>query len=224
MINASARPIDGLVTDTGKSDYGNSPTFSAPARRGTAAGAAQRGRMGDPTKLSAVALAGALRSGELSAVSVMRAFLERIARLNPAVNAIVSMRRADELLAEAAAADAVPRSERPPLHGIPFAVKDLTPVAGIPYTQGSPVYASRVPSEDGVMASRLRAAGAIIIGMTNVPEFGLGSHTFNPLFGTTRNPYALERSAGGSSGGAAAALAARMVRIPAHLVVAAPHR
>ena len=171
--------------------------------------------MGDPTKLSAVALAGALRSGELSAVSVMRAFLERIARLNPAVNAIVSMRRADELLAEAADADAVPRGERPPLHGIPFAVKDLTPVAGIPYTQGSPVYASRVPADDGVMASRLRAAGAIIIGMTNVPEFGLGSHTFNPLFGTTRNPYALERSAGGSSGGAAAALAARMVRIPA---------
>ena len=100
-----------------------------------------------------------------------------------------------------------------PLHGFPQAVKDLTPVKGIPMTQGSPILKDFMPPADSVLAERLRKAGAIIIGKTNTPEFGLGSHTYNPVYGVTRNPYDLTRSAGGSSGGAAVALALRMLPV-----------
>ena len=100
-----------------------------------------------------------------------------------------------------------------PLHGFPQAVKDLTPVKGIPMTQGSPILKDFMPPADSVLAERLRKAGAIMIGKTNTPEFGLGSHTYNPVYGVTRNPYDLTRSAGGSSGGAAVALALRMLPV-----------
>ena len=96
---------------------------------------------------------------------------------------------------------------------MPFAVKDLVETAGIRSTRGSPLFAEHVPAADDLLAARLRAAGAILIGKTNVPEFGLGSHSYNPVHGVTRNPYDLRRSAGGSSGGAAAALAARLVAV-----------
>ncbi|PXY22561.1 amidase [Prauserella muralis] len=162
----------------------------------------------DVCLLTAVDQAAAVRSGELSAVELVRAHLERIDRLNPAVNAIVTL-TAERALAEAKAADErVARGERPgPLHGLPVAHKDLHLTAGIRTTFGSPVFADHVPGHDDLVVERLRAAGAITIGKTNTPEFGAGSHTFNPVFGVTRNPYDRTRTAGGSSGGAAAALA-----------------
>ena len=169
--------------------------------------------MTEVTQLTGAALVARLQSGELTAEAVMRAFLRRIAVINPRVNAIVSMRPESALIADAQAADALRArgGQLRALHGVPFAVKDLTPVAGLRFTNGSPIYADRVAEADSIMVARLRAAGAIFIGKTNVPEYGLGSHSFNPVFGTTRNPYDLSKSAGGSSGGAAAALAARLV-------------
>ena len=160
-------------------------------------------------------LAAAIRRRELSAREVVAWHLERIERVNPRVNAIVSL-RPDEALAEADAADrrAAQEGERlGPLHGLPIAIKDLEDTAGIRTTYGSTLFADNVPAADSLLARRLRAAGAILVGKTNTPEFGAGSHTFNEVFGTTRNPWALDRSAGGSSGGAGAALAAGMLPI-----------
>ena len=161
------------------------------------------------TALTARALAGAIRTRALSAVEVMTAYLDRIERLNPAVNAIVAMPERAGLLEQAAEADrAVARGDPlGALHGLPHAVKDLTAVRGLRFTQGSTIFRDRVAQADALQAERLRRAGAIFVGKTNTPEFGLGSHTFNAVYGVTRNPYDLSRSAGGSSGGAAAALA-----------------
>ncbi|WP_076533747.1 amidase [Roseovarius nanhaiticus] len=153
----------------------------------------------------------ALAKGDLSAAELMEATLARIAAVNPRVNAVVSLRDGAELMAEAHAADAAPRAGW--LHGIPIAIKDLANAAGLPTSRGSPLFAGEVAEADDIMVARLRAAGAIVIGKTNTPEFGLGSHTFNPVHGATRNPYDLTRSAGGSSGGAAAALATGMLAI-----------
>ena len=134
------------------------------------------------THLPAVTLAARMRSGELTAVEVMGSFLSRIRRINPSVNAIVSLLPENALLEEAKSADdeRAAGASLGALHGVPFAVKDLTPVAGLCFTSGSLVHASRVPEHDSIMVERLRKAGAIFIGKTNVPEFGLGSHTFNP--------------------------------------------
>lgn len=167
--------------------------------------------MTDPTSFDATDLAAALAARELSCVEVMTAFLDRIDAVNPKINAVVALRPRAALLAEAAAADKTPSKGW--LHGMPFAVKDLVETAGILTTHGSPIFASHVPETDDLVAARLRAAGAILIGKTNTPEFGLGSHSFNPVHGVTRNPYDLSRTAGGSSGGAAAALAARLVPV-----------
>ncbi|MFN6951853.1 MAG: amidase [Albidovulum sp.] len=165
----------------------------------------------DPTSLSAIELSRALREGKLSARAVVAAYLDRIEAVNPAVNAIVTLRPRADILAEAEAADRA--GPGGPLWGLPVAVKDLVATRGIRTTYGSPIYADFVPMSDDLVARRMRAAGAILIGKTNTPEWGHGSHTFNPIFGATRNPYDLARSAGGSSGGAAAALAARMVPV-----------
>ncbi len=160
--------------------------------------------------MDALALSAALEAKSFSCAEVMQATLERIDAVNGVVNAIVSLRDGDDLLAEARAADAAPRKGW--LHGIPIAIKDLANAAGLPTSQGSPLFAGQVvAAKDDVMVARLRAAGALIIGKTNTPEFGLGSHTFNPVHGATYNPYDPTKSAGGSSGGAAAALAARML-------------
>jgi amidase len=163
----------------------------------------------DPTALDAVALARRLSTGALSPVAVMAAFLDRIDAVNPALNAIVSLRPRAELLAEAAALERA--GPDGPLWGLPVAVKDLVATKGLRTTFGSPLFADHVPEADDLIAARLRAAGALLIGKTNTPEWGHGSHSFNPVFGPTRNPYDTGRSAGGSSGGAAAALAARLV-------------
>lgn len=162
-------------------------------------------------ELGATELATAMATGRTSAVEVMGAFLDRIAAVNGPVNAIVALRDRDSLLADAAQADAVPLDRRGPLHGLPMAVKDLTAVKGIRSTWGSPILADNIPDKDDMLPRRLRAAGAILIGKTSTPEFGLGSQSYNPIYGATATPYDLTRTSGGSSGGAAAALAARML-------------
>ncbi len=162
------------------------------------------------------ALSDMLARRELSAAELMAATLARIAAVNPAVNAIVSQRDSDTLIAAATRADVLRTDTalRPGwLHGIPIAIKDLHATRGLRTTYGSPLFADFVPDSDDLLVQRLKAAGAIVIGKTNTSEFGLGSHSFNPVHGVTRNPYDLARTAGGSSGGAAAALAARMLAV-----------
>ena len=144
----------------------------------------------------------------------MEETLRHIDNVNPVVNAIVSLRERQDLLAAAKEADA-DLSEgrlRGWLHGIPIAIKDLSDTVGILSTKGgSPMHSDRIPDADDLFVSRLKEAGAIVIGKTNAPELGLGSHTFNRQFGITLNPYHLPRTPGGSSGGAAVAIATRML-------------
>ena len=167
--------------------------------------------MDDISTFEASALVTAMRNGTLSAEAVMQATLARIAAVNGPLNAIVSLRGEDALLAEARAVD--DGADRGPLHGLPLAVKDLSNVAGLPTSQGSPAFAGEVAAEDSLFVARMRAAGAVFIGKTNTPEFGLGSQTYNPVHGVTVNPYDTTRTCGGSSGGAAVALAAGMVSL-----------
>lgn len=162
----------------------------------------------------ATELAALVRSREITATQLLAAHLEQIERLNPRVNAICTL-DADGATAAAARLDEelAAGAQPGPLAGLPVAVKDLVDVAGLPTTRGSPIYRNSVATHDGLMVARMRAAGAVIVGKSNVPEFGAGSHTFNTVFGVTRNPYDLGRSAGGSSGGGAAALTSGMVAI-----------
>jgi len=164
--------------------------------------------------LTAIELARRLRAKEVSAREVMAAHLDRIAERNPRLNAIVTL-EADRAMDRAARADdALARGDAlGPLHGLPVAHKDLQPTRGMRTTFGSPVFSAFVPDEDALIVERLRAAGAIAVGKTNTPEFGAGSQTFNPVFGATLNPYDETKTCGGSSGGAAAALAAGMLPI-----------
>jgi amidase len=167
----------------------------------------------DIVMMDAGALGAAIRAKRVSCVEVMTACLDHIDRLNPHVNAIVALQDRASLIAQAREKDdeLARGAAAGPLHGFPFAVKDLVPVKGIPMTMGSPILKDNVPAADNVMVARIRAAGAIFIGKTNTPEWGLGSHTYNPVYGTTLNAYDQTRSAGGSSGGAAVALALRML-------------
>jgi amidase len=160
-------------------------------------------------------LARLMHDGTVSARDVMAAHLRQIERVNPRVNAIVAKLPDEQCLALARAADEHRAAGDPlgPLHGLPIAFKDLQPAVGFPWTRGSTIFAQTFPAEDSVLVDRLRRAGAIPIGKTNVPEFGMGSHTYNRVYGTTRNPYDLTKSAGGSSGGAGAALATGMLPI-----------
>jgi len=162
--------------------------------------------------LSATELTRLIRTREVSCEEVMRAHLEQIERVNPMVNAIVTL-LPERALDGARMADAAIASRQPvgPLHGLPVAHKDLLVTKGIRTTFGSPIYQDFVPDTDAILVERLRAAGAITIGKTNTPEFGAGSQTFNPVFGATRNPWDLTKTCGGSSGGAAVALACGMV-------------
>jgi amidase len=160
----------------------------------------------------AVTLAAMLRRREVSAREVVAAHIERVEAVDGLVNALVT-RTFDAALARAASADeSLARGRQVGLlHGLPVAHKDLADTAGVRTTYGSPLFAEHVPDRDALVVSRMAGAGAISLGKTNTPEFGTGSHTVNRVFGATRNPFDLTRSAGGSSGGAAAALAARMV-------------
>jgi amidase len=164
--------------------------------------------------MPATELAGRLQAGEVSAREVLNAHLDRIENANPALNAIITL-LPDQALERATALDEAFAKDGPvgPLHGLPIAHKDLLLTAGVRTTFGSPIFADFVPEQDALLAQRTREAGAVMIGKTNVPEFGAGSQTFNPLFGPTRNPHDPSRTAGGSSGGAAAALAAGMIPV-----------
>jgi amidase len=164
---------------------------------------------------SAVELADSIRRRQVSCVEVMGAYLDRIAALNPRVNAIVAMRDPGELMRAAAERDdRLARGEYLGwLHGFPFAVKDLAAAEGLLWTEGSPIYADRVADVDELFVRRIKDAGAIVVGKTNVPEFGLGSQTYNRVYGATATPYDTGRTAGGSSGGAAAALALRLLPV-----------
>ena len=160
----------------------------------------------------ALALRASVDAGQISAQDLMTETLARVSRCNDRVNAIVSVRDPEILMAEAHAADQAAATGW--LHGIPIAIKDLDDARGLPSTQGGvPAHAATVATNDALFVARLRAAGAIIIGKTNAPEFGLGSHTVNRVFGATRNPYDTNLSAGGSSGGAAVALATGMLSV-----------
>ena len=164
------------------------------------------------TNQSACALASSLQSGDLSASELMAATYDRVEIWNPHVNAIISLLDREEALELAQVADKSP--SRGPLHGIPLAIKDLANAEKFVTSEGSPLFADSQPAlRDDLIVARMRQAGALIIGKTNTPEFGLGSHTVNPVHGATRNPWDLSRSAGGSSGGAAVALATGMLAL-----------
>lgn len=163
---------------------------------------------------TAVELAALIRRGEVSAVEVLTAHLERIDAVNPELNAIVTY--LPEMALELARSADEKQARGEPLgwlHGLPIAHKDLFETAGIRSTMGSPAFSDYIPESDDLIIARLKAAGCVTLGKTNVPEFGAGSHTFNPVFGATRNPYDTSKTCGGSSGGAAVALAAGMIPI-----------
>jgi amidase len=152
-----------------------------------------------------------MEAGAVSSVELVDVHLRRIELANPSLNAIVTL-DAEKALAAAVDADAArARGGAGALLGLPIGIKDLVDTAGMRTTYGSPIFRDHVPQRDAAVVQRLKAVGAIVIGKTNTPEFGAGSHTFNPVFGITRNPYDPSRSAGGSSGGAASALAAGML-------------
>jgi amidase len=168
--------------------------------------------MTDLCQADAVTLAGLLRAREVSAREVVAAHVARAETVGGPVNAIVTATFETALARAAAADEDLARGAAPGLlHGLPVAHKDLHDTAGVRTTYGSPLFADYVPEVDDLVVQRMAAAGAISLGKTNTPEFGAGSHTVNPVFGATRNPYDLSRTAGGSSGGAAAALAARLI-------------
>jgi amidase len=162
--------------------------------------------------MRAVDLQNAIRTKKLSAREVMQAHLKQIHRVNEKVNAIVTLVPEEHLMAQAAAADEAIANGKwlGPLHGLPVAVKDLHETNGIRTTFGSPLHKNYVPDFDCRVVQREKEAGAILLGKTNVPEFGLGSQTFNPVFGATRNPYDPSKTCGGSTGGGAVALACGM--------------
>ncbi len=165
--------------------------------------------------LDAVALSAAIRSKRVSCAEVMSAYLDHIERLNPRVNAIVSLQDRSLLMKQAHNRDEqLSRGEYLGwMHGFPHAIKDLEATAGIRTTMGSPLLRNFVPSSDSILVERIKHAGAVIIGKTNVPEFGLGSQTYNPVFGPTLNAFDQSKTPGGSSGGAAVSLALRMLPV-----------
>ena len=167
------------------------------------------------TDLDALALSRAIHAREVSCRSVMAAYLDRIHRLNPALNAIVNLAPDATLLAQADACDAelAQGRSRGWMHGLPQAIKDTGHALGFPSTLGCTLLKDVMPTQDSLMTARMKAAGCIVVGKTNMPEFGLGSHTFNDLFGATPNAWDAGVTAGGSSGGAAVALAQRLLPV-----------
>ncbi len=183
------------------------PDFSTPPATGTA-----------PSGIvahTAVGLSRAIHAREVSCVEVLDAYLAQVDRLNPVVNAVVAMADRNVLHGLAAERDGqLARGQSlGPLHGFPQAPKDIMPAAGMVTTRGSPIFAGQVSASDAVVYERMRASGALFIGRTNSPEFGLGGHTYNPVYGTTRNAFEPARSAGGSSGGAGVAVALHMLPV-----------
>ena len=171
--------------------------------------------MSEILNLSATALSSSIHRREVSCTEVLEACLHQIDRLNPIVNAIVAMPDREALHGLARERDAqMARGESlGALHGFPQAPKDIAPAAGMVTTNGSPIFRGQITPTDSASNARLRTAGAIFVGRTNSPEFGLGAHTYNPVYGITRNAFDPTRSAGGSSGGAGVALALRMLPV-----------
>lgn len=203
------RNNEGDTTTMAPDQTAFSQSTNQPANRPTA-------QPTDPiVELDAVALSRAIHAREVSCVEVLDAFFDQIDRHNPRVNAIVAPLDRDPLRAQAAERDAelAKGQSRGPLHGFPQAPKDISPAAGMVTTKGSPIFAGQVTQTDAAIFARMRKAGALFVGRTNSPEFGLGGHTYNPVYGTTRNAFDPSRSAGGSSGGAAVAVALRMLPV-----------
>ena len=172
-------------------------------------------RQSEITSMDATALSRAIHARDISCVELLEASLAQIDRLNPVVNAIVALQDRDDLHKTATQRDMqLARGlSMGPLHGLPQAPKDIAPAAGMITTNGSPLFKGQVTTTDSVANARVRASGAIFIGRTNSPEFGLGGHTYNPVYGITRNAFDPSRSAGGSSGGAGVALALHMLPV-----------
>jgi amidase len=205
VISAAVSPI--LASEAlrpGPTSRGSSSFASAEQKNASA---------DDLCFMRAVDILKLLQRKKVSAREVMRAHLKQISRVNSKVNAIVTLVPEEKLMAQASAADEelAHRKSIGPLHGLPVGVKDLHETAGIRTTYGSPLHRDFVPDFDCRVVQREKNAGAIVIGKTNVPEFGLGSQTFNPLFGPTRNPYDVTKTCGGSTGGGAVALACGIV-------------
>ena len=156
-----------------------------------------------------------IHNKKVSCAEVMAQYLDHIEKVNPCLNAIVSMPERDSLIKHAEEKDGLMRDgiDCGWMHGFPYAVKDLTETKGIRTTFGSRIFKDYIPKDDGLPVKRIKNAGAVIIGKTNTPEFGFGSQTYNEVFGTTGNPYNVEKTCGGSSGGAACSLAARMLPV-----------
>jgi amidase len=177
--------------------------------------AASQSKTSDIVLMNGLELSAAIRAKRVSCVETMTAYLDHIAHLNPRVNAIVSLQDREDLLRQARERDGeIARGKYLGwMHGFPHAVKDLAPVKSMRMTMGSPILKDFIAPTDAIFVERIRAAGAIIIGKTNTPEFGLGSQTYNPVFGTTLNAYDPSKTPGGSSGGAAVSLALRMLPV-----------
>ncbi|MEW9531481.1 amidase [Microbispora sp. NPDC049125] len=205
-------PVEGHDGERARGHSGSQAGEHNSSQAGGHDGSQARGHSGELVELTATEMSALLRDRQVTAVELTEAHLRRIGEVNGRVNAIVTL-VADRALDEARSADAdlAAGRWRGPLHGLPVAHKDLADTAGIRTTYGSRLFADHVPLEDDLLVRRIRQTGAITLGKTNTPEFGTGSHTVNEVFGATRNPYAPSRSAGGSSGGAAAALASRMI-------------
>jgi len=171
--------------------------------------------MSNIVELDAVALSHAIHKRQFSCREVMTVYLARIDRLNPQINAIISRQDTDRLLRQADIYDDMLKKGHSLgwMHGFPIAIKELASVKDMPWSMCSPALKDVIADRDDIQVERIKAAGAIIIGKTNTPEFGMGSHSYNPLYGSTKNPYNLDLSAGGSSGGAAACLAAHMLPV-----------
>jgi amidase len=213
-VNPSGADADGIarrefLMRTGVFAGGAAVMTSIPGLASAATGTAEI------VSWDADVLSQKIKSKAVSCVEVMDAFLAQIDRYNPRINAIVAMPDRANLRAQAAERDRqLARGEYLGwMHGMPQAIKDTAHAKGIVYTTGSPLYKGFVSTFDSVISERAKNNGAIIIGKTNVPEFALGSNTFNPVYGTTWNPYNLKKTAGGSSGGAGAALASRMLPV-----------
>ena len=187
---------------------GCNTTASSPSKTAVANKSA-----GDVTSLSASELSWAIKQKQVSCHDVMQAYLDRIELYNPVYNAIVSLQDGDDLLKQAKLADAALAKGDywGWMHGMPHAVKDLSDVQGLLTTSGSPILKNNIAKHDAIFVERIRKQGALFIGKTNVPEFGLGSQSYNPVFGVTRNAYNPKLIAGGSSGGASVGMATHML-------------
>jgi amidase len=203
-LSAAATPL--LASSMGQSSAANAPSTVPGLARATP------GSEDELCFMRAVDMIDAIRAKKLSAREVMQAHLKQIDRVNAKVNALVTMVPEEHLMAQAAAADEALANGKwlGPLHGLPVAVKDLHETHGIRTTYGSPLHKDNVPDFDRLVVQREKEAGAIVLGKTNVPEFGFGSQTFNPVFGATHNPYDLTKTCGGSTGGGAVTVACGM--------------